>query len=298
MVFSDTDTLIEILAAFRRGQEQRRPMDLQSDLVEGWEFVATCIGLKPSFFAMIDESEVDQVFREAAELAGPALHRGTTSIDVHHVYRPFQIGSAVLRVQVEAHARVIHPIFWATRDAALAARYRDGTANQVNDEILLGYPLCCASWHYDYFFARGIEAACAVVTVGGREAELLDLMSRGWRPEPGYFMPDELFLAAVLRSNIRFPYVSHVACPDCLGRDDSPTAEQNRVRESLARAIERAELGRLSRWVEEQRGKVQQIEDQTTAIIEYYAGERSASVREYEEYKRRARHLAKGLRTR
>lgn len=297
MTLFEPNRMIEILAAFRIGQARRRPMDLQSDLVEGSEFVATCIGQKPSFFTMIDESESTSVFREAAELSEPELKWGTANIDVHHLYRPFQIGNAILKGEVERHARVIHPIFWATRDPALAERYRTGTSSELDDEVLLGYPHCCSSWHYEYFFARGIETACGVLTIGGRESQLLDLMSEGWRPEPGYFMPDELFLAAVLRSNIAYPHVSHVACPDCLSNPGSQSATHDRACRELARTIEPASLSTLSRWVDEQRWKVAQIEAQTPAIIEHFARERAASIREYEEYKRRARHLAKGLRT-
>lgn len=53
---------------------------------------------------------------------------------------------------------------------------------------------------------------------------MLEFAEMRWTPEPAYFLPKELFVAAILKSNVRLPHLSHTACPTCLPDGGGPSA--------------------------------------------------------------------------
>lgn len=269
-------------------------VDLQTDMSERLSLIDVATGAKPSFAAYADVHGRRPALEAIAKLLPGGLRSGFGEMDVHHRYRPFKIADADLLATVTRRATCVQPVFWATRDDRIAEAYAAGRPDRIPDDELLGYPRCCVEWHYDVFFARGLEAFCAVAAADGSE-EMFGYLREMWRPESGFYLPDRLFLAAILRSNARFPFVEHIACPACLGSDDSPSGELDDRRSTLALTVDREGHGRLLVWAKRQTAAWQTAVAGRAKLFDENAWKCAATPRGRDEYVRHARYLARAM---
>lgn len=206
-------------------------IDLQSDFAERLEIVLTLAGEKPSFFAFISEPARAQLFDAIGlELtsAGYDAFHGIADVNVHVPHRSLKLelrngprSETLTGRQTE--------VFWLTAYPALASTYERNEFASEGESRMLGYPTCCASWHYDVYIARPIEAIAAVyrdhAPPGKLEASIKELGAA-----PGVLFPQQLFAARLFESNAAYPYIAHAACPTCMNdRENSPSAKQNNV---------------------------------------------------------------------
>lgn len=269
-------------------------VDPQTDLSERLSLVEAARCVKPSFMGYADARGRDVAFEGIARILPSDLAHGFTDAEVHHRYRPFFVGDPELAVVLSERAKCVQSVFWAARDPDLVQTYRRGHPNVVPDDELLGYPRCCIEWHYDVFFARGIEAFCAVAAVE-RSNAMLDFVRQVWRPESGFYLPERMFLAAILRSNTRFPFIEHVACPYCLASDDSPTARIDGRRSALALELDPNRHAGLLAWARKQERVWKAAATGRTRLIAESAVNCAETTRGIDEYARHARYLARAM---
>lgn len=269
-------------------------VDEQTDLAERVSLVEAIEGVKPSFVAFLDLRERQGAFAALAEAVGDAAATGMVNASVHHRYRPFRIDDLAMAAIVESRAGYRQDVFWLTRDPPLAAAYGSGSPSDIPDDALLGYPSCCAQWHYDVFFARGIEAFCAVAACEARD-RMLDYLRREWEPMSGFYLPEELYLAAVLRSNWRYPYIDHMACAACVAVPDSPSARLDARRSALGASLEPGLHADVGRWAAAQDRRWRDLLGRSGQVIRRAASEGCATVRGADVYARHARHLVRAI---
>lgn len=210
-------------------------IDLQSDFAERLEIVLALGGKKPSFFAFISEPARGRLFETVGLTLTAGGHEALHSIgevDVHVPHRPLK-----LELEGPSHSETLAgrqtEIFWLTSDPELALVYQRNAFASEGETRMLGYPSCCATWHYDAYIARPIEAIAAVyrdhAPLGELKASIRELGAA-----PGMLFPQQLFAARLFESNAVYPYIAHAACPACLNdQDASPSANQNRIASAL-----------------------------------------------------------------
>lgn len=269
-------------------------IDVQTDFSERLSIMDAISGSKPSFTAFLDRSERTKAFETLATALPSDIHRGFVHANVHHRYRPLRIDDANMAALVERKSQMLVHTFWLARDLPIADIFRTGAQWTVSDASLLGYPACCASWHYDAFFARGTEAFCAVAEIE-RSSAMLDYLSDRYEPGSGFYLPEPLFLAAILRSNWRFPFIEHIACPDCIRSDASASAVENGRRSFLGQFLDPTMHDRVAAWARRQEVVWRDLSDRRTALIRECASDCAETVRGRDEYITRARHLGKAL---
>lgn len=268
--------------------------DVQTDFSERLSLIEALSGSKPSFTAFLNRAERTQAFEAVAAALPSHVHHGFVHANVHHRYRALKINDAWMAALVDQKSEMVIHTFWLARDLPTADVFRTGAQWTVSDASLLGYPVCCATWHYDAFFARGTEAFCAVAEVE-RSSAMLDYLSDRFQPNSGFYLPEPLFVAAILRSNWQFPFIEHIACANCIRSDTSPSAVENERRSSLGHVLDPTMHDRVADWARRQEVVWRDLSDRRTALIRECAADCAETVRGRDEYITRARHLGKAL---
>jgi hypothetical protein len=269
-------------------------VDEQTDLAERVSLMEAIEGSKPSFVAFLEMRRRYPGFAALEEAVGDAAMHGKVNADVHHRYRPYKVDDPEFAAVLDARGTYRQDVFWVTRDHALAEAYRSGSPSREPDDVLLGYPPCCGSWHYDVFFARGVEAFCAVAKVEVRE-EMLGHLREDWEPMSGFYLPEQIYLAAILRSNWRYPHVDHMACPSCIGDPASQSAQMNARRSALGAALEPALHAAVERWAAGQERRWRELLDRSAPAIRQASARVCETVRGADVYARHAKFLVKAI---
>lgn len=292
------DERMKVLYDGFRDAQRRSPrvtQDAQTSFVEGLEFVLAASGSKPSFFALTTETGRAEEAELLSTLVPQGVHSGKGELHVHRLYRAYRTGDVEVDESLHRQSRIRLPVFWISTDDRLAAAYEEGEPDRFDDTELLGYPLCCAEWHYDAFFARGIEAFCAVAKAEGASREGLLRLLDGFVPSSGYFLPDEIFLAAILRSNVIYPFVSHVACPACCSGTTTASRVLNDRAAAVAISLDPEGVERLRGWCRTQERVIASVTGSMARIVDDAAEVHAMGVRGEDVYRKHVRHLLKAL---
>ena len=268
-------------------------IDIQSDFAERLQIVATCEGRKPAFMAVVEDAHRKQLFAKLSKVLPTGIRHGFNRSDIHHRYRQLNIRDAALAAAFEERAIEKLPIFWIGSGEA-ADYYEGARGNSLSDDLSLGYPRCCAAWHYDCYFARGPEAFAEVTALDGKP-DMPDWVRENWRSRPGFFLPARPLTVAVLRGNHHFPFLDHVACPRCISDDDSPSARLNADYSMLADEVDPECANAVRLWCTKLRPKIDDYCGDFGREIKHMAEMSTTTVRAYDAYQKHSRHLLKAL---
>lgn len=281
---------------FRRFPEAA--VDIQTELVELLQFFQAIAGAKPSFFAFAtaDVPGRDLLTRDLLRVAATAdCFSGIGEVSVHHPYRALKIDNPEIEQVVASRLVTPTATLWVTRAPELAEAYTSGNPAPLGYTTLLGYPRCCATWHYDCYFARGTEAFCDVYLKQMSPAEICEFLRDGWEPTSGWFLPQAFYLAGVLRGNQTFPYIDHVACPTCLRDTASPSANMNAVNQALGERLDPQRSQAVSAWARNLDHRIQDLIRVPRRRIEESMDQIELNVRAKDTYVKHSRYLFRHL---
>jgi len=248
-------------------------IDIQSDFMERLEIVSVVAGDKPSFYDFCERPGRAELFQEiSARLQVEGVTCGFNQVDVHHRYRPLKLAYLEHAKLVETRSAEKFSIFWFTKDSALAGIYRNGEVYRHTDTKMLAYPSCCSAWHFDAFFARPMEAFCDVYLKQEAPMAIASFLET-WNSSPGWFLPRSFFTAALFRSNFKFPFVPHFACPRCIADPESTTAQQNAQFSALGQALDPVRHAQVIDWT---RGLDRRVRD----IVDHWRDEVAIEARD------------------
>lgn len=218
-------------------------IDLQDCFVETVQVVSAISGTKPSFIGVAVTPERREHFariRDICDAAGVGC--GFGDVVITHLYRPLAIPREdVVQAMMQRIEADRAPIFWISAHSGLASAYEEADIAALDDAERLGIPRCCATWHFDCFYARQAEAFADVYLKQEAVDEICSWIASDWHFGVGSFLPNSPLKAAILRSNIAFPFVDHVACPACLAsRSTSPSALVSAANSALGRQYDPA----------------------------------------------------------
>jgi hypothetical protein len=268
-------------------------VDIQTDFVERIQVVAAVQGAKPVFMAVVEDEARRELFEAVAAALPPGAVHGFRLADIHHRYRPLRIRDPGLAAVFESRSDEELPIFWIGNGQA-GRIFEDGNPAEFGDDLTLGYPRCCAEWHYDCYFARGPEAYADVAAIDNVD-DAEQVIAEGWRPRPGFFLPSGPIGAAIFIGNARYPFVDHVACPACLADPESPTARLDRTYAALADAVDPDVADEVRRWCSSLGPLIEHEKSRFASERAALARERATTVRGRDAYERHSRYLLKAL---
>jgi hypothetical protein len=180
-------------------------------------------------------------------------------------------------------------------DAGLVSAYSSRMIETLDDVARLGIPTCCANWHYDCYYARGLEAFVDVYLKQMSPNEICKYIREEWCFSSGFFFPQEFFAAAILRSNSRFPMIGHVACPQCLAGPASLSAKMNAQSSQIASEFESICYDSVLNWSRGLQSTIQDLIAHPRGQLEKTADELTTNVRSRDTYLKHGRHLLKAL---
>lgn len=126
-------------------------------------------------------------------------------------------------------------VLWLYPEIAERDRSRQQRYTQQQAGRLLDYPECCIAFESRVMeLLPAAQLAGLIEEYGEDEAKLLRAARAGGLPEtPRPSLPDN-----ALCTEQRLPFALHVACDDCLSRNDSPSAAINTRYAELAHEID------------------------------------------------------------
>lgn len=271
-------------------------VDIQTDSMDVLEIFQTILDDKGVFIGLVEDPNRADLFNDAIQVAKMhGLHVGAGSVNVHYRYRALKISDQTLLTEIEARSKAATRIVWATKSADTHRLLEKGQIEDLNDSELLGYPRCCATWHYDCYFARGIEAFADAWVKETSLDDALSLIRDGWRPSPGWFLPRELYLAGVLVSNHLFPFIGHIACPDCRRSASTPSGKTNLRNSEAFEALDAARHKRVLDYTQGLATKISRLTRRPAEAVDQEIGHFDWSVRARDAYSRHSRYLFKAL---
>jgi hypothetical protein len=268
-------------------------IDIQSDFAERLQVVAAITGGKPVFMAVVEDEPRRRLFEKVTTTLASNARYGFRDADIHHRYRPLRISNSRLADAFEVRSRETLPVVWIG-DSEAADIYEFGNPASAGDDLTLGYPRCCAEWHYDCFFARGPEAFAEVTDIEGEQGAV-EFVIEKWRPRPGFFLPRTPLTAAVLRGNMRYPFIDHVACPECLADQDSPTARLDAEYSALADAVDARTADEVREWCSRLDRRIVALKAEFGAERTYMKQKMASTMRSRDAYDKHSRHQLKAL---
>ncbi|PJO48109.1 hypothetical protein [Brucella pituitosa] len=283
----------EISAAFARHPVA---VDIQSDSMDLLQIVQTIRGEKNIFVGMIENPGRAAIFNDAVFIArSHGLLTGTGMVNVHYRHRLLQIGNQRLATEVDLRSTTKTRVVWATHDENLHTLLKSGDTATRSDAELLGYPKCCTEWHYDCYFARGIEAFADAYVKQTSIEEALSVVQEGWRPSPGWFLPQQYYLAGILASNHVFPFIDHIACPSCRQSTTSLSSLTNEYNSALILACDPVLHEKIARYGRQLLATLRDITYRPAEAVDNEIGEFSWNVKAVDAYSRHSRYLFKAL---
>lgn len=268
-------------------------IDIQSDFAERLQLVATLAGGKPLFMAVVQDDDRQELFEKVAALLPAGTRHGFQDADIHHRYRKLKIKDPALAAAFEERSIETLPVFWVGSGEA-ADRYESGNPGAAGDDLNLGYPLCCAEWHYDCYLARGPEAFAEVTALDG-ETGIPEWVKQNWRPRPGFFLPTGPITAGILRGNRHYPFLDHVACPSCIADHESPSARLNAQYATLAAEVDPECAEEVGDWCDRLGARMEDYRSEFTRERAYMAERSTTNVRARDAYEKHSRYLVRAL---
>ncbi|HYC06243.1 MAG TPA: hypothetical protein VED40_23345 [Azospirillaceae bacterium] len=293
---SDIATTYRAIAKCYEGREAAR-VDVQTEFAEMLALVQAVHGTKPSFMAFASSrsrqdivGELDGVCRK---LGVPS---GFSTGPVDHRHRALNIADPQLAPILEAQMSPECTVFWASRDPYLIDLYDCGRMAEVSEARRLGYPPCCASWHYDWFHAREVEASVKVYQAdGGLSEDDIRHLREDWVRGPGFFFPREVMSFGVHRSNADYPFVAFIACPACLGSRSSQTAFLNELASALGMELDPRRHAEVLKWADDVRRELPEQASMARRAIVAESDRLTRTTRGRDEYCRQGKYMLKAL---
>ncbi|QPH56001.1 hypothetical protein [Pontivivens ytuae] len=271
-------------------------VDQQSQLAEKLQLIRALSGEKPSFFAMTHQPARREMYDDLAkEISDQNCFYGAGELPVYFVGRELKIDDPRVKKAFTDRMCFPQPIFWLTCVESIAHSYKSGQLHSQSEELTLGYPRCCSDWHFDCYLARGVEAFCAVFQRSATPDDLVRYARSEWVPNSGFFLPDELYLTGLLAGEQRFPFLGHLACPDCRLREDSPSAVLNETYRRFAHEVDPAEAEQVAKWADELKTGLESRMNSIPRLIREASSETGLSGVDRETYERHSRYLSKAL---
>ncbi len=268
-------------------------VDIQTDFMERLEIVAVTEGLKPAFYAIAPEGTRRKLFEAvAAALPSSIGVTGFVEASIHTRYRDLKLPADITDI-VDRKSRDPAQIFWLTKDEAIAARFADGQLEQMDHDIA-GYPVCCATWHYDTFFARSIEAFWDVYSFKS-EGERKAYVNEVWEQSSGWFLPRSHYLIGIYRSNLAYPFIPHIACPRCLADKDGASAQQHKMYSDLALRVDPGRHAAVLAWAEDMRPMLTNLVSNARHDAARTSDDYGFEGRDKDDFQRHSRYLLKAL---
>jgi hypothetical protein len=211
----------------------RKQLSIHEMLTDILEVLAVAEGSKPAYLGGQGEGAAWRLdaFARVAATAGLQVLR-TAPIGAPSASQWESAASEFPLIAAALERRAAQPrqngpvqqVLWIYRQPALAARIEQLVAGDVvRLPEVLGYPHCCAE-----FDARG-------------DADYVRALMRlyetqhGLRDEAAVAAAMEAGLGPVWRTRLKFPYLGHTACPDCLERAaESASGRLDREARALA----------------------------------------------------------------
>ena len=273
-------------------------IDLQSRFVETVQVVSAIFGTKPSFIGVVGTPERREHFSRIRDICDEAgVHCGFGDVVITHLYRPLvipreDVAQTVMR-KVEADRT---PIFWISTRPELTSAYEEANIAALDDTERLGIPRCCATWHFDCFYARQAEAFADVYLKQESVDEICSWIANDWHFGVGSFLPNSPLSVAVLRSNIAFPFVDHVACPACLSSlSTSPSALASAANSALGKQYDPATHAAVLSDVKGFRARITTMSASFKHELAEYADDHCRNIRARDTCIRHGRYLLKAL---
>lgn len=242
------EMIIKLFHALCEVGLDRKQLSIHEMLMDILEVVEVAHGLKPAHLAGHGERSpwrMDEFERIAAEAGLQAMR--TSEIlrpedRYEHVADEFPLIAAAMRARTVQTPRPLHAqqVLWIFRERSLeTAISRLVAGEQALLPAVLGYPRCCA----DYDLRSEINFVRALLRLyeaqhGIRgEAAALQAMEAGVTVSAD--QAASIDLEPVWRTRIRFPFIGHTACPQCLSKaQDSPSGEINRRAREFAFSLD------------------------------------------------------------
>ena len=198
--------------------------------------LALADGGKPAFEALLDDCALDAAQALARVASEFGLVTKFVVLDGTCLLRTPNVPPLVLKAIVDLwRPRYRIRSLWIARRFLDIPR-RDRLLPEASEGAYLGYPTCCVAAYLEKTRRRA-EAFYRLAqqrNSGKRDAELAHWI----RSDPVLTNEEAdrlLGLNAVLKSDQAFPFVPHIACPDCLSGKTAATSKQNTYFEELAR---------------------------------------------------------------
>lgn len=222
----------------------RKQLSIHEMLMDILEVVEVARGLKPAHLSGHGEGapwRMDAFERIAAEaglhsIRTAEMPRPDDRYD--HVAHEFPLIAAAMRARTAQTPQPLQSqrVLWIYREPCLeAAISRLVAGEHALLPAVLGYPRCCADYdsRSEISFVRALLRLYEAQHSIRGEAAALQAMEAGLAASA--HQAASIDLEPVWRTRIRFPFVGHTACPQCLSKaQDSPSGEINRRARELA----------------------------------------------------------------
>ncbi len=198
--------------------------------------IAVLKGAKPAF--MGDEEECFEEFKEAGRRLGlRVLITKRPPTDTYPIRKP-QVPAGFTDVFHRLGVSLEKKAVWLYVDAGVSERISQSASGRLNEGYVLGYPECCV---------RGYEEDRVLLIESVYNHIVNHYQAKDEQAAVKILMTDPPFPAPKIRmreSFEKFPFISHVACPDCM-EGKGETSKLNQELRKLA-----AEAGLKERIVD------------------------------------------------